>query len=217
MTLYIAAVIWAAGFSQVQAAAGLYAPLLLERYHATPASQMVVKDMAVAMPTLRGSSSGWRRQFSEVPSELRRAASEPSPTKPHRLDASLFPPGTRLVSAESVEAIFAGSGIPGELGELVRVRPSVQVQRLAGAFRWPGLRRSVERAGLPSGRVWWSLRRRWLRVAPAGYSQLTLANRKEDYQVDVLTGPGSGSSVVAEVRFGFDPFVSFSYMSPRKS
>ena len=116
MTLYIAAVILAAGFSQVHAAAGLYAPLLHERYHATPASQMVVKDMAVAMPTLRGSSSGWLRQFSEVPSELRRAARQPSPTKPHRLDASLFPPGTRLVSAESVEAIFAGSGIQ-ESGE----------------------------------------------------------------------------------------------------
>ena len=111
MTLYIAATICAAGFSQVDVAAGLYAALLRERYHATPASQMVVTDTAVAMPTLRGSSSDWLKQFDEVPSELRRAASQLSPTASHRLDASLFPPGTRLVSAAAVETTLRGSGI----------------------------------------------------------------------------------------------------------
>jgi hypothetical protein len=50
LTLYIAAAICAAGISQVDGAAG-YAPLLRERYHGRPASQMVVTDMAVAMPT----------------------------------------------------------------------------------------------------------------------------------------------------------------------
>lgn len=110
MTLYITAAICTVGIWQVENAAGLYAPLLVERYHAVPASQMVVKDKAVPMPPLRGSSSEWLRQFNEVPSELRRAASEPPPTKPHRLDASLFPAGTRLVSAESVETKFTGSG-----------------------------------------------------------------------------------------------------------
>ena len=93
-------------------AAGLYAPLLRESYHGTPASQMVVTDTAVAMPTLQVSSTTeWARQFDEVPSELRRAASQPSPTATHRLDASLFPTGTRLVSAAAVEANFRGSGI----------------------------------------------------------------------------------------------------------
>ena len=48
-----------------------------------------------------------------ISSELRRAASEPSPTKPHRLDPSLFPTGTRLVSAEAVEMIFTRSEIEG--------------------------------------------------------------------------------------------------------
>jgi hypothetical protein len=110
MMLYIAAAICAGGFSQVEVGAGLYSALLHERYHATPASQMVVKDTAVAMPTLRGSSSEWLEQSDEVPSELRRAASQPSPTKLHRLDASLFPTGTRLVSAAAVEATFRGSG-----------------------------------------------------------------------------------------------------------
>ena len=111
MTLYIAAAICVGGLAQVGVAAGLYSALLHERYHATPGSQMVVKDMAVAMPTLRSSSSEWLKQFDEVPSELRRAASQPSPTKPHRLDASLFPTGTRLVSAAAVETTFRGSGI----------------------------------------------------------------------------------------------------------
>src|SRR4051812_31435039 len=111
MTLYILA-ICAAAFLQVEVLAALYAPLLLERYHgATPASQMVVTDTAVAMPTLRNSSSEWSKQFEEVPSDLRRAASQPSPTESHRLDASLFPAGTRLVSAVSVERTFRGSGI----------------------------------------------------------------------------------------------------------
>jgi hypothetical protein len=111
MTLHIATAICAVGVSQVDAAAGLYAALLRERYHGTPASQMVVKDTAVAMPTLRGSSSEWLRQFDDIPSELRRAASEPSPTKSYRLDASQLPSGTRLVSAESVATTFTGSGV----------------------------------------------------------------------------------------------------------
>jgi hypothetical protein len=111
LTLYIAAAICAAGFSQVEVAAGLYAALLRVRYHGTPASQMVVTDTAVAMPTLRGSSSEWLKQFDDVPSELRRAASQPSPTESHQLDASLFPTGTRLVSAAVVETTFRGSGM----------------------------------------------------------------------------------------------------------
>jgi hypothetical protein len=111
MTLCVLA-ICAAGFSQIEAAAGLYAVLLRERYHGwAPASQTVVKDRAVAMPTLRGSSDEWAKQFEEVPSDLRRAASEPSPTESHSLDPSLFPTGTRLVSTVAVETTFRGSGI----------------------------------------------------------------------------------------------------------
>jgi hypothetical protein len=113
MTLYIAAAICAAGFSQGDGAAGLYAPLLRKNYHGRPASQMVVKDTAVAMPTVRGSSRDWLKGFDEVPSELQRAASQPSPTASHRLDASLFPTGTRLVSAAAVKATLKGSGLDG--------------------------------------------------------------------------------------------------------
>src|SRR4051794_31951786 len=102
MTFYVLA-ICAAVFSQLEVGTGLYAALLRERYHGTPASQMVVKDTAVAMPALRGSSSEWLKQFEEVPSDLRRAASQPSSAESHRLDASLFPTGTRLVSAVAIE------------------------------------------------------------------------------------------------------------------
>ncbi len=108
MTLFIAAAICAAGISQVEGATGLYAALLRERYHGTPASQMVVKDTTIPMRALRASSSEWLRQFDEVPLELRRAASRPSPTKPQRLDRSLLPAGTRLVPAQDVETIFTG-------------------------------------------------------------------------------------------------------------
>ena len=106
MTLYIAAAIFAGGLWQGEVPTGLYSPLLRERYHGTAASRMVVADTAVAMPSLRGSSSEWLKEFDEVPLELRQAASQPLPTKPHRLSASLFPTGTRLVSAKAIETTF---------------------------------------------------------------------------------------------------------------
>jgi hypothetical protein len=113
MTRYMTAAICAIGLSQAEVATGVYSPLLRERYHGVPASQMVVTDTTVAMPSLRGSSSEWLKQFDDVPSDLRRAASEPFPTGSHRLNSSLFPPETRLVSAKAIEAIFGGSGIEG--------------------------------------------------------------------------------------------------------
>jgi hypothetical protein len=111
MTVLIAAVISAAGFSQTADEAWVYTALLSENYHGVSASRMVVKDTAVAMPTLRGSSSEWLKEFDEVPFELGRLASRPSPTQPHRLDASLFPTRTRLVPASVIETIFTGPGV----------------------------------------------------------------------------------------------------------
>jgi hypothetical protein len=111
MTVFITAAICVAWFSQAGGEAGVYAPLLAERYHGVPASQMVVKDTAAAMPTLQGSSSEWLKQFEAIPSELQRLASRPSPTQPHRFDESLFPDRTRLVSAATIEAIFGERGI----------------------------------------------------------------------------------------------------------
>ena len=54
MTRFIVAVTCAAGFSQIDVEPRLPAPLLSESYHAVPASQMVVKDRAVAMPSFAG-------------------------------------------------------------------------------------------------------------------------------------------------------------------
>jgi hypothetical protein len=110
MAFYIACAIAAAAFSQAEIAA-VYQPLLRERYHGTSASQMVVKDTSLPMPTLRGSLADWLKQFDEVPHALTRAASQPSPKESRRLEASMFPTGTRLVSATTVEAAFRGSGI----------------------------------------------------------------------------------------------------------
>jgi hypothetical protein len=111
MTLFLAAAICAGWLWQGEVAPELYSPLLREDYLAMPASQMVVTDMAVGMPSLHGSSSDWLKNFDEVPSQLRRAASQPSPTESRPLSASVFPTGTRLVSAKAVQVIFAGSGI----------------------------------------------------------------------------------------------------------
>jgi hypothetical protein len=106
MTRIVAVVIGALGLSQVDVAAELYAALLGERYHGVPAALMVVKDTAVAMPTLLGSASEWLAQFDQVPSELRRAASQPSPTKRRRLDGAAFPSGTSVMSAQAIEKVF---------------------------------------------------------------------------------------------------------------
>jgi hypothetical protein len=111
MTVVILAVIGAAGLSQSGVAAGVYAELLGQSYHAVPASRMVVKDTSAAMPTLRGSSSEWLKQFDEIPLELRQLVRQPSPTQARRLDASMFPPRTRLVPASAIEAIFTNSGV----------------------------------------------------------------------------------------------------------
>jgi hypothetical protein len=111
MSVLIAAVIGAAGLLQTGVEAGVYAALLSQSYHGVPASRMVVKDTAVAMPSLRGSSSEWLKEFDEIPIELRQLASRPSPTQPHRLDASVFPTQTRLVRASAIETIFTGSGV----------------------------------------------------------------------------------------------------------
>jgi hypothetical protein len=90
VTLFVAAAIGALGWSQAPVASDVYAALLTERYHGVPASQMVVKDTAVAMPTLRGSSSEWLKEFDYVASDLRRAASQPSPTKRRPLTRRSF-------------------------------------------------------------------------------------------------------------------------------
>jgi hypothetical protein len=60
---------------------------------------------------LRGSSSEWLKEFDEIPVELRQLASRPSPTQPHRLDASVLPTHTRLVRASAIEIIFTGPGV----------------------------------------------------------------------------------------------------------
>jgi hypothetical protein len=106
-----ASVAIAVGLLQVDTATGLYPALVQASYHGTPGSEMVITDTAVEMPTLRGSSSVWLKQFNAVPSELRRAASEPSPTESRRFDSSLFPTGTRLVPAAKVQKIFRNRGI----------------------------------------------------------------------------------------------------------
>jgi len=111
MTVLTAAVLCAAGLWQPAVKAGVYVALLGQTYHGVPASRLVVKDTAVAMPTLRGSSSEWLKQFDEIPIDLRRLAGQASPTQPHRLDASLFPTQTRLVRVSAIETVFKSSGV----------------------------------------------------------------------------------------------------------
>jgi hypothetical protein len=67
--------------AQAGTEADIYAPLFEVRHHGIRPSITVVRDVAVPMPTLRGSSADWLKQFDDVPVALRQAASQPSPTK----------------------------------------------------------------------------------------------------------------------------------------
>lgn len=71
-------------------------------------------DTTVAMRSLQNPSNEWLKNFADIPIELRRLAGRPSPTRTHRLDVSAFPSHTRLVSASTIDSIFAGRGRPDE-------------------------------------------------------------------------------------------------------
>jgi hypothetical protein len=65
-----------AGAALVLAQAGteadVYAPLFEVRHHGIRPSITVVRDVAVPMPTLTGSSADWLKQFDDVPVALPR-------------------------------------------------------------------------------------------------------------------------------------------------
>jgi hypothetical protein len=86
----------------------VYAVLFQQRYHAVAATEMSVKDMAVAMPTVKGSSTEWLRQFGVVPADLRRIANRVAPTKAHKLDAAMLPAGAKIIPSKAVDALFTG-------------------------------------------------------------------------------------------------------------
>jgi hypothetical protein len=90
------------------AASDVYAVLLGQRYHAVAATEMSVKDMAVAMPSLRGSSREWLREFDVVPVDLRRMANHVAPTKAHRLDGAMLLAGAKVIPSKAVDALFTG-------------------------------------------------------------------------------------------------------------
>ena len=71
-----------AGLSaQPEREADAYATLFSLKFHGTPASTMVVRDVAVRMPTLSGASAEWLTQFDDVPAALRLSISQAAPTQ----------------------------------------------------------------------------------------------------------------------------------------
>jgi hypothetical protein len=102
-------VVAATGTLEAQATkdAEVYAVVVGLSYHMTPGSRLAAQDVAIPMPAIPpGALPQWLAQFDEVPSALRRAASQPEPTKAAPLDAALFPAGTRMVSRQDVQALF---------------------------------------------------------------------------------------------------------------
>ena len=97
-----------AGLSaQTQREADAYAALFSLNFHGTPASTMVVRDVAVRMPTVSGASAEWLTQFDDVPAALRLSVSQAAPTQARRWDAKLFPLGTMLISEQVISQLFA--------------------------------------------------------------------------------------------------------------
>jgi hypothetical protein len=106
----VVAIVLFAGAVKVGAQTGpqpdVYAVLLQARYHAVLGSTMLVLNRSIPMPTLRGSSTQWLKQFDDVPLALRDAASRPVPTKPKPFDSASFPAGTRMISKADIDARF---------------------------------------------------------------------------------------------------------------
>jgi hypothetical protein len=103
----------AAVSAQAQREADVYAALFALRLHGTLASTMMVKDVAVPMPTVSGSAAEWLTQFDDVPAALRLWVSQPVPTQAKPLDVGLLPAGTKMISEQVIRELFA-AGI--ELG-----------------------------------------------------------------------------------------------------
>ena len=92
---------------QARTEADVYTRLFELGYHGTPPMVRVVKDVAVLMPTLSGSSADWVKQFDDAPVALRRAAGQPFPTTARLLDVAELPAGTKVVSERAIATIFA--------------------------------------------------------------------------------------------------------------
>lgn len=71
---------------------------------------VVVKDAAIPMPPLAGSSPDWlEREFAAVPVALRDAAEHPADRR-GRFDPALFPPQVHLVPAGRIDSLW-GDGV----------------------------------------------------------------------------------------------------------
>jgi hypothetical protein len=99
--------------AQPQREAEAYAVLFSLTFHGTPASTMVVKDVAVRMPTVSGAGADWLTQFDDVPAALRSLVRQAAPTLARPLNATLFPSGTQLISEQAISQLFAGGVEPG--------------------------------------------------------------------------------------------------------
>jgi hypothetical protein len=77
----------------------VYRVALEQLYHGGRGSTFPVTDMAIAMPRLTGAWSEGLDAFASVPAELRRMASQQTPSALHPIDASMLPPGIRIVPA----------------------------------------------------------------------------------------------------------------------
>lgn len=93
------------GAPQARTDSPLYAPLFVATYHGGPAVGFAVQDTSIAMPTLRGRSPDWLRQFEDVPAALRVAASRAEPTTVGPVDPKSLPAGIKRVPAHATRAI----------------------------------------------------------------------------------------------------------------
>jgi len=90
----------------VKPEAEVYATLIHSSSTTRERSVIVVKDVAVMMPTLNSSSAAGRQEFDGIPDALLRLAGRASPTSALRHNVADFPAGTRLVPEAEIESIF---------------------------------------------------------------------------------------------------------------
>jgi hypothetical protein len=91
---------------QAQTKESLYAPLFEATYHAWRGREFAVLSTSIPMPTLRGASPDWLKQFDDVPVALRTAASQTISARPKDLQNDM-PAGVRTIAADATHTVKA--------------------------------------------------------------------------------------------------------------
>jgi hypothetical protein len=94
--------------AQVNVKSQIYAAIMSEAvYHGVRGAELLVKDVSIPIPVVRSSAvAEWLDEFNALPAELREGVRRAATSKSGPVDRSLFPAGTRFISAAAIAEVF---------------------------------------------------------------------------------------------------------------